>query len=1139
MSGLTALCTVWLALVVTGEPGPDVCAKTEKVPIEMKTLWQIGSPGAGAAEFALGVEDFHLYTSRFPAGPLFVVGRSHPKRDWAQVHPGPRDAWAGSQRHTFVVRFGLEKASATGRFRLVIDLVDAHRSAPPKLRIGINEFVHESQTLAGTADALEQRPSSGRPQQIVVDVPVSALRPGDNTLTITTLTGCWLIYDRIALEAPPETGSSPVEPATRILGGWTRPVLLRRPDGSVHQQARLLIEHAGAPAQAAVGVQGEHEESLLLRPGRQHVDVPAPLVEASMPVAVTVRLGEQKVAERRLDLGPVRPWAVYVLHHTHLDIGYTHVQSEVETLQWSHLEKAVALARATAHYPDEARFRWNPEGLWAVESYLQRASPERRSHLIDVVKRGSIGLDALYANELTGLCRPEELFELTATARRLSKTHGLSIDSAMISDIPGFTWGLVPALAHSGVKYLSLAPNRGHRIGYALREWGDKPFYWSSPSGEHKVLCWMAGRGYSWFHGPWRGSDTFNYDRVETALEGERILDYLEELQESGYPYDLVQLRYNVGSDNGPPDPGLSDFVRAFNERHVVPRLVITTTREMCRALEERHGTELPVVRGDFTPYWEDGAASSARETAMNREAAERLVQAQVLWSMLEPTGFPTQDFREAWRNVLLFDEHTWGSFNSISDPDAAFTLSQWATKRRFAEEAARRSKELLDRACAPVTANADRVHAVMVFNTCSWSRSDLVVLPADLNVVGERVRDESGRLVPSQRLGSGGLAFFARDVPPLGAARFTFEAYDHDGRPDAPGGVTAGPTRMANGRVTVVVDETTGGIRSLRHQAIPADLIDAQSGLGLNDYLYVAGREPDEPQPNGPVRIEVAEAGPLLASLRIESDAPGCRGLVREVRLVAGQDRVEIINHVDKERVLEPEGVHFAYPFCVPEGEVRLDVAWAMVRPGQDQLPGACKNHFTAQRWIDVSNAAYGITLATIDAPLVQIGAIRADPIAVGWIEHLEPSATLYSYVMNNYWETNFLAGQEGPATFRYALLPHGPFDAAAAGRFGVEQSQPLIAVATGPSTPVPGSLMRVDPPEVVVTSIAPSEDGEALVVRLFNSSERPQTATLHWPGPAPQATWLSSPWEDRVRPGTDPLELPPWGIVTLRCDR
>jgi hypothetical protein len=49
---------------------------------------------------------------------------------------------------------------------------------------------------------------------------------------------------------------------------------------------------------------------------------------------------------------------------------------------------------------------------------------------------------------------------------------------------------------------------------------------------------------------------------------------------------------------------------------------------------EARHGEGLPEFRGDLTPYWEDGAGSSALETAANRNTADRLVQAQALFAM-------------------------------------------------------------------------------------------------------------------------------------------------------------------------------------------------------------------------------------------------------------------------------------------------------------------------------------------------------------------------------------------------------------------------------------------------------------------------------------------------------------------------
>ncbi len=91
---------------------------------------------------------------------------------------------------------------------------------------------------------------------------------------------------------------------------------------------------------------------------------------------------------------------------------------------------------------------------------------------------------------------------------------------------------------------------------------------------------------------------------------------YLHELQQAKYPYDMVQIRYSVVGDNGPPDQELSEFVKAWNERYVWPQMVISTTSQLMREFEQRYGDQIPEVRGDFTPYWEDGAASSCARRA-------------------------------------------------------------------------------------------------------------------------------------------------------------------------------------------------------------------------------------------------------------------------------------------------------------------------------------------------------------------------------------------------------------------------------------------------------------------------------------------------------------------------------------------
>ena len=64
--------------------------------------------------------------------------------------------------------------------------------------------------------------------------------------------------------------------------------------------------------------------------------------------------------------------------------------------------------------------------------------------------------------------------------------------------------------------------------------------------------------------------------------------------------------------------------------------------------------------------------------------------------------------------------------------------------------------------------------------------------------------------------------------------------------------------------------------------------------------------------KPTAPCASEVLENGPLVASLRIDSDAPGCNQLVREVRVVDGLDRVEFVNHVDRKSVRQKDGGSF-----------------------------------------------------------------------------------------------------------------------------------------------------------------------------------------------------------------------------------
>jgi len=183
-----------------------------------------------------------------------------------------------------------------------------------------------------------------------------------------------------------------------------------------------------------------------------------------------------------------------------------------------------------------------------------------------------------------------------------------------------------------------------------------------------------------------------------------------------------------------------------------------------------------------------------------------------------------------------------------------------------------------------------------------------------------------------------------------------------------------------------------------------------------------------------------------------------------------------------------------------------------------------------------------------TPDAPLVELGGITANligslPNPRVWKDKIDPSTTLYSWAMNNHWHTNYRAEQEGPAVFRYFLWPHPQgFSAADATRRALELGQPFVVLPARGDAPKTAPLLVYGPggfSSAIVTAFKPSDDGRALIVRLFGISGRDEKATLKWADPQPKAMWLSDNSERAGQPlAGNSIDVPAWSIVTVRAE-
>ena len=145
-------------------------------------------------------------------------------------------------------------------------------------------------------------------------------------------------------------------------------------------------------------------------------------------------------------------------------------------------------------------------------------------------------------------------------------------------------------MAQAGIKYFSTAPNYIDRIGDILQKWENRPFYWVSPSGKEKVLVWIPTKGYAMSH-------------IVHTLTPQFVAQYQDELERTGYPYDIAYIRWSGHGDNATPDPAICEFVKQWNEDHAWPKFKIASTSEAFRALEAR--------------VWREAAASARRLDAL------------------------------------------------------------------------------------------------------------------------------------------------------------------------------------------------------------------------------------------------------------------------------------------------------------------------------------------------------------------------------------------------------------------------------------------------------------------------------------------------------------------------------------------
>ncbi|MEV8017455.1 alpha-mannosidase [Streptomyces sp. NPDC086554] len=1042
--------------------------------------------------------------------------------------------------------------------------------------------------------------------------------------------------------------SSVVSAEGPLAGGVFRlteePLMRRAGDGSLLQSLRVEPVN-GAAIPAELSVRTESGAALRVErvpgPGRS-VRLLVPAVETATRVTVGLPQGQGSIDVR---LTPQRQWTIHLVHHSHLDIGYTDPQGHVLAEHLSFLDSCLELTRATDDWPAESQFRWCVESLWSFRQWADARPAEQVEEFVRRVREGRIELTALPFNLHTETCSTDELHELLRLAHDIRDEHGVDFTSAMQTDVPGAVVGLVDALSSAGVKYLSVAHNwAGRSVPHLVG--GEKLprlFRWRAPSG-NSVLVWVTDtpHGLAYMEGPLLGFDT-DYADVDDLLPAYLTslathpypyrggifgwaMDQAE-IKREPYPWDVLHLRVQGKfGDNAPPRRIIADTVRRWNETWAYPQLRLSRNEDFFTDAEARLGDAIQTFDGDWTDWWVDGVGSGARPLSLARTAQSVVADAQTIGTfagILGATGAEedTRDAAGVYEAVSLFDEHTWGAGDPWTHGDEGGHSGehQWHWKYGQAMRAHDDGHALLARASARLgqrlAVSPGAMATYHVINTCSWPRTDVVSVflpessvPLDRPVAvhdartGRRiVHEEQPQTNDDHRDAGRFLVLRVDEVPPAGSVRLDItaeaardvgagqtgvaqaagakvaswrgraggsarEGWAADGAQPAVVKAATGwnptggserddpaesaaaalarvdPTLLENEHLAVRVDLAHACIASVIDKSTGRELVRQDAVVGFNGYIHdsytTAGAfNHNSSRTTASDRLEhlgsraVAPPAALIArrstataeSITYETRPAGANRLRTTLTLPVGVPRIDIENRLDKDATLGKESAYFAFPFSFDDPAVRMEASGGLTGNSLPVVPGSALHMRAVRRWVTLAEDGLAVAWSTQDAPLVQFGNIALPyapfPKTMG---HDEP-ATVFSWIHNNLWDTNFPSEQGFEFTYRYSLAC--ATSGASAGGLGpataAAWSRPLRAVrARGAEGGGQASLAFADlgDPRVRLVGATAPGPGEVLL-RLQSFAEEPVDCPVrvHFPvAAAHRADYLGAAGEE-----------------------
>lgn len=1147
-----ALLLVLLALTI--------CASAQQ-----RELWRIGQFDKSSQEF----KDSHDVDYAHSTDSLvYRIGESVEK-DWLRFQPGPANGLSGGRVHPFTVLFNLDSVPS-GEYTLrIATLYETPRRSSLQVEVnghsGMLFFHPHLDYSAGDWEGTFV-PQTSTDERVLM-IPGNFLHLGQNQIVLTALDTpataqmslgdiapgiSGVVYDALSFNYSASTDAIASE-ATQA----EATVFFKHSAEGLRESVQVCASSSAWSAHSIAGklnvgtqshpfnLDGEQEF------GDRCTELYIPVWQGDLQARVVLPGQSSSVV-----LKAQRRWTVHIVPHEHLDVGFTDYRSKVGELQSRSIDQVLELL------PKHPEFRWTMDGSWIAEQFLSTRSPEQQERFLDAVRAGKIIIPPQFANQHTGVASLEGLIHSLYPSHALAGRYHLPLGAAHITDVPSYSWSYASILHDAGIRYFAAGSNNWRAPILLQGRWNERsPFYWEGPDGG-RVLMWYS-RAYlqvaSMFGVP-----------PQTEAVHDALPIFLQSYERPGYKADTVLL-FGSQLENTEMDPGQVTLPEEWQKEYAYPKLDFSTFADAMQEIEKKSGDSIPVVRGDFGPYWEDGYAADAAATMQHRANQQRILNAETMATAvtaLRPTLRPEAGLlHDAWHNIQLLDEHTWTYVGATSQPESDESRIQIAQKTATATHAAEEIQQSIERSWAqlePLLAQPQP--AIAVWNRLNWQRDQW--LETDLNVgqvlldpdtqkplAQYVVRQEAGTQLP----GFGGPAqrvrFHAQGVPSMGWRLFPIaDSTQSTVRKELQG------DSIENSYYKLVLASDSASIVHLIEKSSGRDLVDAASPYPFASLIYVT--TPDKVDADSLYRYGVAQKPAILVPhlptggkiLSLFHDAEGEHAIIEtenlrfplirtEILLPNDARRIDLRIELHKDATLEKEAAYIAFPFLTEKPRFGYDSQNSWIDPAVDELNGGSREWYAAQHWAVVRSTDSFAAVIPVDAPLVTFG----DIVRGLWPETFSPkSSTIFSWIMSNYWNTNFPAEQSGTITFHYSIVSGADFNPARLTHDSLEVMTPLEAdrvdgtIIRTNVLPMTGSMMQTNNKDVLVSTWKVAEAHTGTVLRLEEISGKAQEVQISFPQISIKSAHRCSILEDETEEVSATahelhLVLKPWEIATV----